>query len=85
MLTDQQREDNRRRVNLATDNARKVLKPGDKIRVSKCPGTKRWIYFSHWEGSSIVSKSGISDYCAVTIDRLNGQPIDFCNTTAGDL
>ena len=62
----------------AAENAKKVLKKGDKIRVTKCPGTKRTITFSHFDGNWIVSKSGINDYSARSIDRLNGFPINFC-------
>lgn len=65
------------RFRTATANARKMLKAGDRIRVTKCPGTKRWITFSGWDGDWIVSKSGINDYAATTIDRLNGKPVDF--------
>jgi len=60
-----------------TENAKKVLKTGDRIRVRKCPGTKRWITFDGWDGYWIVSKSGINDYSAGTIDMLNGEPVDF--------
>lgn len=77
-ITEQQKEDERRQRSLrAVENAKKVLKPGDRIRVTKCPGTKRWITFSRWDGCWIVSKSGINDYAASTIDRLNGEPVEF--------
>lgn len=71
------REQKIQRFSTATANARKVLKAGDRIRVTKCPGTKRWITFSGWDGDWIVSKSGINDYAASTIDSLNGNPVDF--------
>lgn len=61
----------------ATENAKKILKPGDRIRVTKCLGTKRTITFSHFDGCWIVSKSGIDDYHAINIDRLNQKPISF--------
>lgn len=77
MLTEEQKSENRRLSLLAEVNAKKVLKAGDRIRVAKCPGTKRWITFSGWDGHWIVSKSGIDDYSALTIDRLNGAPINF--------
>ena len=78
MLTEEQKKENRRRFKLAVEKAKKVLKQGDRLRVTKCPGTKRWITFDHWDGCWIVSKSGIDDYAALTIDRLNGEPVDFC-------
>ena len=57
--------------------AKEVLKKGDRIRVVKCPGTKRTITFDYWDGNWIVSKSGIDDYSPTTIDMLNGKPVSF--------
>lgn len=74
---DNSREAQRRRIVEATDRAKKVLKPGDRIRVTKCPGTKRTITFSHFDGLEIISKSGLGEYAAITIDRLNGEPVSF--------
>lgn len=70
-------EERRRLFVLAEQNAKKVLKPGDRIRVSKCPGTKRWVTFAGWKGHWIVSKSGIDDYSPGAVDMLNGKPVDF--------
>lgn len=61
----------------ATANARRRLVPGDRIRVTRCPGTKRWVTFAGWDGDWIVSKSGISGIAACNIDRINGEPVDF--------
>lgn len=61
--------------------AKAVLRPGDRLRVTKCPGTKRWIAFACWSGQAIVSKSGIDDFSPLCVDRLNGEPVDF---SAGD-
>jgi len=58
-------------------NAKKVLKKGDRIRVTKCPGTKRTITFERWDGCWIVSKSGIDDYHPVNIDLVNNDVVDF--------
>lgn len=77
MLTDEQLAENRRLCQIAERNAKKILKPGDRLRVTKCPGTKRWITFAEWEGHWIVSKSGIDDYSPRCVDRLNGGPVDF--------
>lgn len=79
MLTDTQKEEKRRLAHLAEANAKKVLKQGDRVRVTKCPGTKRWITFDHWDGHWIVSKSGIDDYSPLSVDRLNGTAVDFTN------
>lgn len=57
--------------------ARAALRPGDRLRVTKCPGTKRWITFAGWGGKWIVSKSGISDFSPLCVDRHNGTPVDF--------
>ena len=62
---------------IAVLNAKAVLKKGDRLRVSKCPGTKRMITFSHFDGIWIVSKSGIDDYHPINVDLLNGNPINF--------
>lgn len=69
------------RCRLATENAKKVLKPGDRIRCSRCGGIRATYTFSHWDGNWAVSKSGISDLSANSIDRLNGQPVTFAETT----
>ena len=61
--------------------AKAVLRPGDRLRVTKCPGTKRWIAFAGWDGQAIVSKSGIDVFSPLCVDRLNGEPVDF---SAGD-
>ena len=66
-----------RQVLRATINARKILVPGDRIRVTRCPGTKRTVTFVCWDGSWIVSRSGINDICAVSIDKLNGKEINI--------
>lgn len=80
MLSEEQRHWNREMSLLAEQNAKKVLKPGDRLRVTKCPGTKRWITFSGWDGHWIVSKSGINDYSPRCVDMLNGETVDFTKT-----
>lgn len=80
MLTEELRAESRRRGLIAEENAKKVLKPGDRLRVTKCPGTKRWITFDSWDGHWIVSKSGINDFSPMCVDMLNGEPVDFTKT-----
>lgn len=80
MLSEEQRADNRRRSLIAENNAKKVLKPGDRLRVTKCPGTKRWITFAGWDGHWIVSKSGINDFSPMCVDMLNDELVDFTKT-----
>lgn len=77
MPTQEELDENRRRFRQAAENAKKVLKPGDRIRVAKCPGGKRVITFAGWSGPWIVSKSGIDDYAPYCVDRVNGKPVDF--------
>lgn len=77
MLTEEQKAENRRLCMIAEKNAKKVLRVGDKIRVTKCPGTKRWITFAGWDGHWIVSKSGINDYSPRCVDMVNDVPVDF--------
>lgn len=76
-IPDDARQELRRRFNEAATNAKKVLVRGDRLRVSKCPGTKRWIIFDHWDGPWIVSKSFIDDYAAASVDRRNDTIVDF--------
>lgn len=59
--------------------AKEILKKGDRVRVTKCPGTKRTITFERWDGCWMVSKSGIDDYHPVNVDRVNGVDVDFVN------
>lgn len=76
-LTDEQMQERHRLFLIAEANARRVLKPGDRIRVTKCPGTKRWATFAGWDGHWIVSKSGINDYAPGCVDMVNDMPVDF--------
>lgn len=77
MLTEEQKARNREQSLIAEKNAKGVLKVGDRLRVSKCPGTKRWITFASWSGHWIVSKSGIDDFSPLCVDMLNGDYVDF--------
>lgn len=54
--------------------AKKLLKKGDRVRCTKCPGTKRTFTFDHWDGIWMVSKSGINEYHPVNVDLVNGIP-----------
>lgn len=76
-LTEEQKAENHRKFLIAVANAKKTLKPGDRLRVTKCPGTKRWITFAAFDGNWIVSKSGINDYAPMCVDMVNGNPVDF--------
>ena len=76
-MTEEERAEKIQQHRKATELAKNVLKPGDKIRCTRCPGRLVTYRFSHWDGSWIVSASGINDIAATSIDRLNGQPISF--------
>jgi hypothetical protein len=77
MLTEEEKERNRKLSLIAERNAKAVLKVGDRLRVTKCPGSKRWITFVSWSGHWIVSKSGIDDFSPICVDMLNGDYVDF--------
>lgn len=57
--------------------AKQILKKGDRVRCTKCPGTKRTFTFSHWDGCWMVSKTGINDYHPINVDLVNGKPFVF--------
>lgn len=76
-LTPEQQAEKRRLWTIAVENAKRTLKPGDRLRVTKCPGTKRWITFAGWDGNWIVSKSGINDFSPCSVDRVNSLAVDF--------
>ena len=57
--------------------AKKTLKKGDRVRCTKCPGTKRVFTFERWDGCWMVSKTGIDDYHPVNVDLVNGVPFVF--------
>lgn len=75
--TPEQRAERQRNGYIAAKNAKEVLRVGDRLRVTRCPGTKRWITFAGWSGQWIVSKSGIDDYHPINVDRLNDAPVNF--------
>lgn len=77
MLTENEKQVKRVRLAKATEAAKKVLTKGDRITVTKCPGTKRWIIFDHWSGIEIISASGEGEFFATNISKLNGTPVDF--------
>lgn len=55
--------------------AKRKLKKGDRVSITKCPGTKRTFTFDHWDGHWMVSKSGINDYAPIHILLVNGMPL----------
>jgi hypothetical protein len=57
--------------------AKAFLKKGDRVRVTKCPGTPRTITFDRWDGPWMVSKSGIDDYHPSNVTKVNGKHKSF--------
>ncbi|MBY2992461.1 hypothetical protein HF272_13585 [Rhizobium leguminosarum] len=58
-----------------------VLRDGDRITFTSCPGTKRWAYYSESEtvgfsGPSISSRTR-DDISPLAISKVNGDTVDF--------
>lgn len=60
----------------AIARARNVLKEGDRVAFTSCPGTPRTATFLGWAGNWICSKSR-SDIAASSIFKINGSPVSF--------
>lgn len=73
-IIEESRHDRGKRAEAA---AKKMLKSGDRVRCTKCPGTKRTFTFHFWDGCWMVSKSGIDDFHPINIDLINGKPFNF--------
>lgn len=56
--------------------AKNILKTGDRVSCTKCPGTVRTFTFDGWEGQWMVSKSGIDDYHPCNIISINKKPFN---------
>ena len=61
----------------AVEAAKKVLRKGDRIRVSRCGGIVATYTFDGWDGIWIRSKSGIDDLHPASISKVNGKPMCF--------
>lgn len=72
MIAEEERDAHRR----ATERARAILRPEDRITVTHCPGTKRWVVFSHFDGEWICSKTR-DDFHAWNVSKINGVPVSF--------
>ncbi len=60
----------------AEERARKVLRPGDRIVFTSCPGTKRHGVFQGWYGRTICIRTR-DDISPRSISKVNGYPVDF--------
>lgn len=73
-MTKERREKLQESVNFA----KSILKKGDQVGCTKCPGTKRIFIFDHFEFNAwMCSKSGIDEYHPINIYSINGKKIDF--------
>lgn len=67
----------------ATERARAVLKPGDRITFTSCPGTKRWGIFEGFDSGRLTSQASWirtrtrNDISPITISKVNGKPASF--------
>lgn len=71
------RTDHLAELRRATERARAVLKPGDRIRCRRCGGLQRTYTVKGWFDDCVESVSGIYDLVPWHIDRLNGRPVSF--------
>lgn len=74
------KEQRKLEIGRATARARLVLKPGDRITFTSCPGTKRWGVFQGFDvgrHSSWIRIATRDDVCAINISKVNGKAVDF--------
>lgn len=61
----------------ATIKAQAILKPGDRLRITRCGGIESTVTFVAFNGQWIQSKT-LDDIHAVHILKVNGEIVDFC-------
>lgn len=61
---------------MAAKRAKAKLRPGDRIRVTACPGNKRWATFDHFEGEWVISRTG-NIYHPANIDKVFEELVNF--------
>jgi len=76
-MTDDEKAEKLQLTRLCEDRAKKLLKEGDRVGCTKCPGTKRIFTFVGWAGHWMLSKSGIDDLHPWNVYSVNGVPMDF--------
>lgn len=72
-------------IGRAAARAQAVLRPGDRIRATRCGGGSPTFTFSHWEGRWAVSKSGVNDISPWSIIAVNRRPTSFRDDPAAHL
>lgn len=70
------REARRPIIERIEQRAREVLKPGDRVRATRCGGRKITVTMTGWDGHWITSAKHC-DIAPCAIDRVNGQPMTF--------
>lgn len=58
------------------DAARQMLKPGDRLRVTRCGGRTVTVTFQGWDGHWIRTAT-YDDVAPASIVKVNGRPVDF--------
>lgn len=66
----------------ATEMAREVIKPGDKISRRMCGGAKGTFTFIGWDGRWLQGKT-VTDCHAAHIYKVNGVELDFYKQSGG--
>jgi len=69
-------ENKRLMYRTAAKRAKAKLRPGDRIRVTACPGNKRWATFDHFEGEWVISRTG-QIYHPANIDKVFDELVNF--------
>ncbi len=65
----------------AAVRARAVLKPGDKLLVTRCCNARGvTVRFVGWDGDWILTPT-LSDVSSRCILKVNGKPVSFCDPT----
>lgn len=59
------------------ERAKAALKPGDRIRVTRCGGGSPTFTFFGWDGRWIMSNGGTNDLSAMCVIAVNRKPTSF--------
>ena len=62
----------------ATERARAVIKPGDRVSRTMCCSIKGTFKFTHWEGQWLCGKT-VWDCHAINVYAINGEPVSFAD------
>jgi len=67
------------RFRRATERARAVLCPHDRLRITRCGGGLVNVRFTGWDPvwPNVICSASLSDIHALNVRKLNGEPISF--------